>query len=64
MDPWACFTPPDKNYVYRWCEGVLHVYRNDADAEAAHPLAYECISFTQYVEDLGKLCEMITDGPL
>ncbi|XP_045537933.1 AMP deaminase 2 [Papilio machaon] len=64
MDSWACFTPPDKHYVFRWCEGVMRVYRNETDAEAAQPLPYECVSFTKYVEDLDKLCEMITDGPL
>lgn len=64
MDSWACFTPADKHYVFRWCEGVVQVFRNEKDAELLQPLPYECVSFSKYVEDMAKLSRMITDGPL
>ncbi|XP_068619341.1 AMP deaminase 2-like [Battus philenor] len=63
-EPWACHVPSDKGYVFSWAGGVVRVYRSDADLAASQPLNYHCVSFSQYVEDLGKLGEMIADGPL
>ncbi|CAH2044833.1 unnamed protein product, partial [Iphiclides podalirius] len=64
VDPWACHTPPDKNYVFRWSAGVVRVFRNEEDMQASAPLNNQFVNFTQYVEDLSKLGEMISDGPL
>ncbi|KAL0868851.1 hypothetical protein ABMA27_007200 [Loxostege sticticalis] len=63
-DPWACPMPPERHYTRRWVGGVMQLYRNAADAEANNPLPYRLITFKQYVEDLIKLSDMISDGPL
>lgn len=56
--------PPERHYTRRWVGGVMQLYRNAADAEANNPLPYRLITFKQYVEDLIKLSDMISDGPL
>ncbi|KAL0819360.1 hypothetical protein ABMA28_007484 [Loxostege sticticalis] len=63
-DPWACPMPPERHYTRRWVGGVMQLYRNAADAEANNPLPYRLITFKQYVEDLIRLSDMISDGPL
>lgn len=40
------------------------LYRSDADAEAGRPLPYQTLPFRQFVEDMARLMDMISDGPL
>ncbi|CAK1583941.1 unnamed protein product [Parnassius mnemosyne] len=63
-DPWSCVVPPDKNYVYRWHSGVVRIYRNENDVQASQAMNYQCVPFSQYVEDLNKLGAMNVNGPL
>ncbi|XP_028163641.1 AMP deaminase 2-like [Ostrinia furnacalis] len=63
-DPWECPMPPNRHYTCRWVGGVMQFYRDEADAAADNPLPYQFITFKQYVEDLTRLSDMISDGPL
>lgn len=64
LDPWACTTPPDRHYTCRWVDGVMVLYRTAADAEAGRSLPYQTLPFQQFVEDMSRLMDMISDGPL
>ncbi|XP_028037472.1 AMP deaminase 2-like [Bombyx mandarina] len=64
VDPWACPSPPDRRYSFRWVDGVVAVYRSEGDAASGRPLPYRTVKFKQYVDDMGKLSDMVADGPL
>ena len=56
--------PPAANYVIKAFKGVFQVYLN---AEAAN--RGECFNYTypvmkQYLDDVNKMCTMISNGPL
>lgn len=40
------------------------IYRSEDDAEAGRPLPYQTLPFQQFVEDMSRLMDMISDGPL
>ncbi|XP_049878137.1 AMP deaminase 2-like isoform X2 [Pectinophora gossypiella] len=64
VDPWACPQPPDRHYVFRWYNGVVQVFRTEADVTDNRPLPYRNIPFKKFVVDMDKLASMSDDGPL
>ncbi|CAB3248657.1 unnamed protein product [Arctia plantaginis] len=64
MDPWMAPIPPDRKYVYNYNQGVVHIYRNQADLEADKPINYTYIPFKKYVQDLEQIDSLNDNGPL
>lgn len=64
MDPWMAPIPPDRKYIYNYVQGVVHLYRNQADLEANRPMNYTYIPFKKYVQDLEQIDSLNGNGPL
>lgn len=63
-EPWNCEILSNLNYHLKMHNGVIHVYKNQEDADAEKPLDFPYINLTQFVNDLNLMCAMIADGPL
>lgn len=56
--------PPPANYVVKAFNGVFHVFESEEDAENEKCLDFDYPDFKKYLDDVHKMCNMISNGPL
>jgi hypothetical protein len=56
-------TPP-ANYVIKVFNGVFQVYENQDAAENGESLNFSYTVFEKYIDDVNKMCNMISNRPL
>lgn len=74
----AVFTPPPKQgedpfspksllpalgYVARMKDGVIYVYKDQADADKHQPLALPASDYATFIDDMNFLIALIAQGP-
>ena len=56
--------PPPANYTVRALDGVFQVYETAEAAERGEAFDYRYPVLRKYLEDVSKMCAMISNGPL
>lgn len=56
--------PPAANYVIKAVDGVFQVFENAEAAERGECFDYQYPVMKKYIDDVGKMCAMIGNGPL
>ena len=56
--------PAPANYVIKSVDGVFHVFESDDAAQRGECLNYNYPVFKKYLDDVQRMCVMISDGPL
>ena len=56
--------PPSANYLISSVDGVFHVYENADALQRGESLHCDYPVFRKYLDDVQRMCVMISDGPL
>ncbi len=56
--------PPAANYVIKALNGVFQVYESTEAAERGESFDYHYPVMRKYLDDVHKMCAMISNGPL
>ena len=56
--------PAPANYVIKSVDGVFHVFETEEAAQRGECLNYAYPVFKKYLDDVQRMCVMISDGPL
>ncbi|KAI9562378.1 AMP deamise 2 [Daphnia sinensis] len=56
--------PPPANYVIKAFNGVFQVYEDEEAAENGDCLSFTYPVFKKYIDDVHRMCNMISNGPL